>query len=232
MVSIALFCEGASEVNILTHIITKYLGDDVSVNALQPEMEIHHNYERQSGQGGWTQVLNHCNDDDIKRALATNDFLVIQIDTDTCYEEYYDVDKYDENGHIVSDEELYKKVVGRLLRDLSEEVIAEYGHRILFAICFNETECWLLPLYYEHNSPKDCAATTNCIFRLNKKLSKDGIGIPDKQKNLPEVIRIYRKILKNLKRKDIPRVSSYNYGFKKFVDQMDKIKEQFTGIEE
>ena len=96
----------------------------------------------------------------------------------------------------------------------------------MFAICFNETECWLLPIFYESSSPKECAATNNCIFRLNKKLSKDGSGIPDKDKNIPEAIKVYQRILKPLKRKDIPRISTYNYGFKRFVEQMNIIKEQ------
>lgn len=226
MLSIALFCEGASEVKILTHIITRYLGDDVSVNPIQPEMVTNHGYERQGTYGGWQGVLNHCNDDAIKRALSTNDYLVIQIDTDRCHEDHYDVNRYDENHVEVTDEELYGRIVMRLFQDVSEDVRCEYGQRILFAICFNETECWLLPIFYESSSPKECAATNNCIFRLNKKLSKDGFGIPDKEKNIPAAIKVYQKILKDLKRKDIPRISQYNYGFKMFVEQMDSIKEQ------
>ena len=88
MLSIALFCEGASEVKILTHIITRYLGDDVSVNPIQPEMVTNHGYERQGTYGGWQGVLNHCNDDAIKRAhLQSSVFKLSKDLIDSIHEE-------------------------------------------------------------------------------------------------------------------------------------------------
>ncbi len=157
-----------------------------------------------------------------------NDFIVIQIDTDACIQPNYDVDIYDENHQKVADAVLYDRVCDRLKRDISEDVWNKYSDKILFAICFDETECWLLPLYYENDAKKRCA-TTNCIYILNQKLQKDGIGIPKDKKNNPEVVKVYHEILKKIKRKDIPRISQYNYGFRKFVEQMDAISD---GLEE
>lgn len=37
--------------------------------------------------------------------------------------------------------------------------------------------------------------------------------------------------MKKIKRKDIPRISQYNYGFQKFVEQMDSIKEEIAETE-
>ena len=34
-----------------------------------------------------------------------------------------------------------------------------------------------------------------------------------------------------MKRKDIPRIAQYNYGFQKFVEQMDAIKEEIEVTE-
>ena len=34
-----------------------------------------------------------------------------------------------------------------------------------------------------------------------------------------------------MKRKDIPRISQYNFGFQKFVEQMDAIKEEIAETE-
>ena len=217
MVSIALFCEGASEVKILNYIISRYLNDEVEVNPIQPKLNM---AGRQVNEGGWLEVLNHCNDEEIKNVFATNDFLVIQIDTDTCPLPNYDVDIYDENHQKVSDSVLYERVKSRLLKNIGEEIQTEYADKILFAICINETECWLLPLYYENDVKKRCA-TTNCIYILNQRLQTDGLGIPDKQKNSPEAIQVYHKVLKNIKKKDIPRIAHYNYGFQKFVEQME-----------
>lgn len=141
MASIALICEGASEVKMLTYIVTRYLGDEIVVNAIQPALT---QKGRQANEGGWLEVLNHCNDD--------------IINTD------------------------------------------------------------------ENDAKKRCV-TTNCIYKLNKRLQTEGIGIPETAKNTPEAIQAYNKVLKQLKRKDIPRIAQYNYGFQKFVEQMDGIKQ-------
>lgn len=226
MVSIALICEGASEVKMMTYIVTRYLGDEIVVNAIQPAMT---QKGRQASEGGWLEVLNHCNDDIINAAFATNDYLVIQIDTDSCAQVNYDVNVYDENNRKVADDVLYERVRSRLFKDLSAGIQTKYADRILFAICINETECWLLPLYYENDAKKRCA-TTNCIHILNQRLQTEGIGIPDKAKNTPEAIQVYNEVLKQLKRKDIPKIAQYNYGFQKFVEQMDGIKHQFSSL--
>lgn len=230
MASIALICEGVSEIKMLSYIISRYMGDDVVVNAIQPSLKISHGQEKQDDDGGWLQVLNHCTDNTVKDVMASNEYLVIQIDTDACIQTHYGVDIYDENHKKVTDDVLYERVCARLIQNISEDIWGEYSNRILFAICFDETECWLLPLYYENDAKKRCA-TNNCIYILNQKLQKDGLGIPQKNKNSPEAISIYQKVLKKMKRKDIPSISQYNYGFKKFVEQMDAIKDEIAETE-
>ena len=227
MASIALICEGVSEIKMLTYIINRYLGDDVVVNPIQPSLKLSHGQEKQDDGGGWSQVLNHCTDDVVNNIMAANDYLVIQIDTDACIQANYDVDIYDENHQKVADAVLYGRVIARLMQDVNEEVRNKYSNRILFAVCFNVTECWLLPLYYENDAKKRCA-TTNCIYILNQKLQKEGMGIPEDNKNTPEAVKVYNEVLKKMKRKDIPRISQYNFGFQKFVEQMDAIKEEIA----
>lgn len=231
MASIALICEGVSEIKILSYIINRYMGDNVVVNAIQPSLKTVHGQEKQDEDGGWMQVLNHCTDEVVKDVMASNEYLVIQIDTDTCNQTNYNVDIYDETHNKVADTILYERVSTRLKLNISEEIWSNYSNRILFAICFNETECWLLPLYYENDAKKRCA-TNNCIYILNQKLQKDGFGIPEKDKNSSEAIYIYQQVLRKMKRKDIPRIAQYNYGFQKFVEQLDAIKEDIEETEE
>ena len=230
MASIALICEGVSEIKMLSYIINRYMGDDVVVNPIQPSLRISHGQEKQDDDGGWLQVLNHCTDNTVKDVMASNEYLVIQIDTDACIQKNYDVDIYDENHKKVTDDVLYERVCTRLIQNISEVIWGKYSDKILFAICFDETECWLLPLYYENDAKKRCV-TNNCIYMLNQKLQKEGLGIPQKDKNSPEAISIYQKVLKKIKRKDIPRISQYNFGFQKFVEQMDSIKEEIAETE-
>lgn len=225
MTTIGMICEGASELKILTYIINRYLGDDVAVNRIQPPTRMSHGIEKQDNEGGWLQVLNHCNDSVICNNMVSNDYIIIQIDTDACFEKNYDVDIYDDNHKKVSDGELYERVCTRLKQNISSKVWEAYSNKILFAICFNETECWLLPLYYENDAQKRCA-TTNCIYILNQQLQKDGIGIPEKNKNSSEALSVYQKILKRMKRKDIPAIAQCNFGFQKFVEQLETIQQE------
>lgn len=231
MAAIALICEGVSEIKMLTYIIERYLGENVAVNPIQPSLKLLHGQEKQSDNGGWLQVLNHCTDEMIKDIMASNDFLVLQIDTDACAQANYDVDIYDENHHKVADEILYKRVCDRLRLNISKDIWNEFANRIIFAICFDEIECWLLPLYYANDAQKRCA-TNNCIFILNQMLQKEGLGIPSKEKNTPEAAKVYQKVLKKMKRKEIPNIAQYNYGFQKFVEQMDAIKDEIAGTEQ
>lgn len=219
MASIGLICEGVSEVNMISYIIRRYLGD-VDVNTIQPKII----NDKQDNFGGWLQVLDYCNDDQFKHIFETNDYIVIQIDTDACTQKNYDINQYDENNQKVSDDILYSRVVNRLKKNLSTELLQQYSDRIIFAVCINETECWLLPLFYT-NEPKKRCATTNCVYILNQKLQQQNISpIPDKDKNSPQTQKSYRTILKMLKKKkDVADIAQYNYGFKKFVEQLDKI---------
>lgn len=152
-----------------------------------------------------------------------NDFIVIQIDTDACGQSHYDVKITHENGLRKSTEELYNDVANRLLQDLSKDLLDRYKDRIIFAICFNEIECWLLPVFYTDNNR---CRTNNCIYTLNKALEKHDIkGIPDKDKNSSEAQKTYNAILKkHFRRKsNIETYSIYNLGFKNFIMQLSKI---------
>ena len=114
--NIALICEGVSEVKVLKYIVERFFGDiDVSVNAFQPTLN---NKDKQDCYGGWSEVLSHSNDENVKNALATNDYLIIQIDTDTCDLPNYGAITKEEKRNHISDDILYQKVVNRLLKDI------------------------------------------------------------------------------------------------------------------
>lgn len=221
MIKIALFCEGVSENRMLTYITERYLGD-VIVDGIYPDVKDIHGHLSQNGFGGWKSVLDHCNDSDFDSALDGHDYLIIQIDTDTCSQTHYDVETA-ENGNPLDDEIIFERVKKRLLRDISQEKRELYASKIIFAICFNETECWLLPLFYERDRKK-CEKTNNCIFTLNQSLTHSGMGIPYNDKNSPNAIKVYDKVLKGFKAKNIPKFSQYNCGFKHFIEQLDSIK--------
>lgn len=222
MRTIGLICEGVSEINIMTRILSKYLDDDVIVNPIEPETKTENGYLVQNGYGGWQQVLAHCNDETVENILDFNDYLLVQIDTDASIQKGYDVTPMDENGHPKEVSVFFQDVKNRLLANISEEVQEKYEGRILFAICMNELECWLLPIYYSNNIR---CKTNNCLYALNQALGKKNLGgIPEKDKNCAFARIVYHKILKNFKNKNsILDCAQYHYGFLELTKQLDAI---------
>ena len=223
MKTVGLICEGVSEIRIVTRIVTKYLGDDVIVNPIEPETKIKNGVLVQDGYGGWQQVLSHCNDETVERVLEYNDILVIQIDTDTSVLTGYDVNPLDENGNLKEESVFYLDIKKRLLANISDAVQLKYDGRIIFAICMNEIECWLLPLYYTNANR---CKTNNCLHTLNTALTKKNLGgIPPKDKNGASARRVYDSILKCFKnKKGILDCATYHYGFQELTRQLDQVE--------
>ena len=230
MASFAIICEGISENLSLHAIIEKMSQTDSYIADLQPRTEMSHGHAVQEGSGGWTNVLSHCNTEEFQMALQNNDYLVVQIDTDKCDEKPFGIKKVDENNQPRTEEYVYDDIITRLLQDVDNDFYEANKERIIFAICFDEIECWFLPLFY---SDKRVCATTGCINKLNQDLGKEkgGYYIPEEGKNGPKARSTYQFILKKIKRKDIPRISQYNFGFQKFVEQMDSIKDEIAETE-
>ena len=221
MASFAIICEGVSESNCLHAIVDKMGKSDGDFADIQPEMTQNHGRVAQNSSGGWTEVLSHCNMETFQTALQTNDYLIVQIDTDRCHEPGFDVPKLDANNKPRSEADIYQDVINRILRDIEPAFFAANKDRIIFAICFDEIECWFLPVFFVNDKKKACS-THNCIFHLNTALSKKntGLGIPQDKKNMPQVLKAYQYIFKQIKRKDIPDIASCNFGFDAFFNQL------------
>lgn len=222
MKTIGLICEGVSEINVMMRIVSKYLGDEAFVHAVEPDTTLKSGHLVQTGYGGWAQVLRHCNDEKIEAIMQYNDYVIIQIDTDACQEKEYNVMPNNEQGQKKADDVFYHDIQSRMVKNISSQVLKKYAGRILFAICDNEIECWLLPLYYSDNNR---CKSQNCIRILNRALGKKDIGgIPDKAKNDTQARAVYDKILKNFKnKKTIQDCAQYHYGFTELIKQLDSV---------
>lgn len=227
MASFAIICEGISENLSLHAIVEKMSQEDVYFADIQPCTSISHGHTVQEGSGGWTEVLSHCSTEVFKQALDSNDYLIIQIDTDRCDNQGFDIKKTDDKNQNRPDEEIYSDIVTRMLQGIDHDFYEANKERIIFAVCFDEIECWFLPLFY---SDKRACATTGCIDKINQELRKDkgGYYIPETGKNGTNARSTYQYIFKKIKRKDIPSISQYNYGFQKFVEQMNSIEEEIA----
>lgn len=219
MANIAVICEGASEFYIMNHIVSRYSGEHF-LNVIQPR--INPNNQTQADDGGWSRVLEHCTDEVIENIFQLNDYLIIQIDTDSSHIPPYGVPHNCNDGSQKTHKRLHAEIKARLVRYLSRDLRKKYLHRIFFAICHNEIECWLLPLYYSDNR---ACKTNNCIKVLNLELSRRNMdGIPNTNKNSSQARKAYKAIFKSMKnRKVIERMSDSSYGLKCFLEGLDSI---------
>lgn len=231
MASFAIICEGISENLTLQYIVEKTMKSEFYFADIQPRTAINHGRAVQEGSGGWTEVLSHCNTEEFKLALQSNDYLIVQIDTDRCDDPKFGVKKLDDNNDPRHESEIYDDIVHRLLLNVDREFYEANKNRIIFAICFEEIECWFLPLFF--NDKRACA-TIGCINKINQELHKEkgGYNIPEDDKNSTRAYGTYRFILRKLKRKDIPKVATSNFGFQMFVEQLDNINDHFEESEE
>jgi hypothetical protein len=215
----ALITEGPSENRIIKHIIYNYFKNpELIFNQIQPKMA----QGRQASTGGWNEVLKYCESEALEDIFLENDYVVIQIDTDQSQIKPFDISHTHANNKLKTNEELYNDIVAKLISLVKPNVLAKNGNNIIFAICINTIECWLLPIYYTNNHK---SAINTCLPKLNQALIKKNIKpIPTKDKNNALSIKSYDTILSNWKKKqDIVDASKHNRGYYSFIDSLSKI---------
>jgi len=149
MASFAIICEGVSENLCIRAIIERFFSQsEPSFSNIEPELEIRHHKQVQAGFGGWMEVLNHCTTEVFKEALISNDYLIVQIDTDRCDQPPFNIKLQNEGGHLRPDGDIYIDVVHRILQNVDSTFYETNINRIIFAVCFNEIECWFLPIFF------------------------------------------------------------------------------------
>ncbi len=208
----ALITEGASEHFVIKHILQRYCDEEPVINQIQPQLIDN----KQENIGGWHEVIKYRGrTSDLQEILKRNDYIVIQIDTDMCETTPYSVYRLG----VANNKELWAKVRERLISLIDDTIDKS---RILFAICIEEIECWLLPIVSTKDS--DQCAVNNCVVRLNQALEKKNISpIVDKNSELSR--SVYAKILRNAKkRKDIEAIAEYHYGFSQFLQQIKAVQ--------
>lgn len=211
--SFALIAEGPSDHVVLTHFLAAYFQDpDIIANPLQPPSS--------DIPGGWTEVLRCCSSPRLAAALVDNDFVVIQIDTDVCEEVGFDVPRRDPTSSEALDpDQLAERVTESLIARLPSGVYEKYADRIIFAICVDSIECWLLPLYF---TDVRRAKTTQCLGSLNQQLSvQEKFSIDPKNKQT----KYYEKIMRSKKcgkRRTLESIAAENPSLARFIRALDR----------
>ncbi len=218
MPSFGLITEGKTDQIVIVNILSGFFNDpDIDI---RPFLPIYDETDKSNIENfsNWKLVLDYCKSTKFKDAFQFVDYLIVQIDTDTCEEPHYDISKH-EAGVELSPEELIEKVSEKLQNLIGKDFYEEYYEQIIFAISVHEIECWLLPLYYTDNKKEKFKG---CLTTLNQELSrKEGFGISAANKNPDYYETISRQYLKHKvlmsKREDNPSL-------KIFLEEIEKRK--------
>ena len=218
MVSIGLITEGITDQIIIEHLLAIYFeSEELNIRILQP-LRDETDIAKQGNTGNWLKVFEYCSSENLLDSLNFIDYVIIQIDTDVCEEINFGISRI-EQGHILTDAELFDKVKEKIISKFPKNLLENYLNNIVFAICINSIECWLLPLYY---NDKKKYKVVNCLNTLNQALEGvEGFTIDKNKKNYGD----YYSIIANKygKKSKIITKSLFNYSFTKFVESISKI---------
>jgi hypothetical protein len=207
---IALITEGISEYRVLKHILGKFFKEhEPEINQIQPRLV----REKQVGIGGWVEVLKYCSRSEIGDILIENDLLVIQIDTDNSCHAPFDV-AHTCGSERKSESALCKEVEEKLASLIQPDILASYQGRIIFAVCVNTIECWLITAFHQKGM-------SNCLESLNSILCKEKMPRIEVEKNSPKSRLAYEAVLRKWsKRQELLRSATLRPSFMRFLETL------------
>lgn len=176
----ALITEGITDQVTIEAILAGIFEQDLDITSIQPCRDST-DESRQGTYGGWELVLARCSQDDFGDIFLTNNYLIIQIDTDQGEHPNYNVPLFKEgldrpHLDIINDvEDLIKSKIGVDKYNL-------YCDRIIFAIAVHSTDCWYLPIY--SSRPAHQTKTKNCANTLSRTLGSEYVKDYDFYSNL------------------------------------------------
>lgn len=229
MLRFGIIGEGITDQIVIEQILLGYFegqsdvedqSDELEVNYIQPPLDAT-GQARHPAPGGWSLVLDSLRQGKHVKALETNDYLIVQIDTDVSEQKGYDVPWKDQDGNNLSPDALLDRVMDRLVEIIGAELYARHKDRFIFAIAVHEIECWLLPLFFENKKQK-AAKITGCLDAANHELKKrDERPLSTSRGKDP---RRYRQVARAYaKRRTLMTACDRNPSFQRFITRLDAL---------
>jgi hypothetical protein len=169
MVGFAIVAEGITDQIVLKNIILAYYDDrepEPLIVFEQPPLDTTGTAGLPHPAGGWTLVVRYLRERKYRQALQLNQYVVIQIDSDIAAE----LGVPRPSG--CSDEAFIELIINKLCACIDGADLPEVRERLLFAIGFDEIECWLLPLIFDRSDKSMLAKDTGCLEAINHKLRR------------------------------------------------------------
>ena len=206
MVAFALVTEGITDQAVLENILYGWF-DDVEINPLNPLRDTT-DAHRAASFSNWENVLEYCQQEEFKASLQFNEFVIVQIDTDTAEHPNFGVAINRLAIEIIAD------VKQLIAQKIGNDFYQQYHAQILIAVAVHSTECWLLPLYL---SGKMDEQVMNCYDRLSRALDKKGDDSSKSHLNYQPLSKDFRK------RKTLLDAAKRNESLSDFVNQLQKL---------
>lgn len=234
----AIIAEGKSDQAVLTNILKGQLGIDRSdIIYLQPEnffdeTDLNNpNYKMSRNQfSNWELVKNECIrkekiSDFFDNPIDDNRFLIIQIDTAEAHLKNYDVIRPDKKNN-----DSYVIELRNIVSDKLDEWIGDSEYNIVYAICVEETEAWILTIYTDEN--KDTGLSGNPKshlekFILPKKFKSSKLKEINDLEPFDSNLELSKPFRKN---KDLKKYSLKNKSLEYFCSLLDKVNSEFQEI--
>lgn len=207
MASFALITEGITDQVAISAVLYGLYDEEPEIRPVQPLRDAT-DEARQGNRAGWEKVLEYCSLDDFAAVFATNDYVIIQVDTDVCGHPNFPVALVDENGER-SPSGLVEEVKSFINAKIAPAVLETYGNRIFYAISVHSLECWLLPIHA--TKAGDRRRTKNCEAHLTRVLNRKDIGFKKDYRTYTTLTKPFERMA------GIETTSKQNESFAMFV---------------
>jgi hypothetical protein len=213
-----LACEGPTDQIVLRDILCGYFNNpdlDDEIIELQPRLD---KTEQEQNFGGWEKLLDYLKDSRFAEDVLSNDYVVLQLDTDISEHRNFNVSQSEINK-LLTIEKFISIIIGKLILTINENnqgFYEAYSNKLIFAICVHSLECWLYAYY--NTKPLKNPKITGCGKALNYLLKVNYFdGDTKDKKRYSEYSKVF------LKRKNIDIAVEKDQSFKHFIQQLELI---------
>lgn len=218
MTTFALITEGITDQAIIENILDCLTKGEATTNPLRPlRDETDKSRVAENEYSNWELVLEYLSSEDILDAIQTNDFLVVQVDTDCCNHPNFGV-PLDDHGTPKSIEQIIYDCITTLKDRLNPNFPVTELNRLIFAIPVLSSECWLVALLDQDHT--HTRKTINaCGQRLLPLLARKRIRLQKEYAAYSELSKQFRKT------KTLAKAVEKTPCLRAFVDQVKQIFE-------
>lgn len=216
MADFAIVAEGITDQIVLKNIILAYYDErepEPLIAFEQPPLDTTGTAGLPHAAGGWTLVVRYLSERKYRQALQFNQYVVVQIDSDIAAE----LGVPRPLG--CSDEAFIELIINKLSAHIDSADLVDVRGRLLFAIGFDEIECWLLPLIFDRSDKSMLAKDTGCLEAINHKLRRLNEEPLSTVSEGKDPMR-YRRISSRYRRRRQVENAATNPGLANFLQQL------------